>query len=734
LGVWALSSREKVAVLGGGPAGIAAAYELSATPELCERFEVTVYQPGWRLGGKCASGRKRSQSQRLEEHGLHLWFGFYDNAFRMMRATYKALERPASHPLATFGKAFERCDELVLYDRQGDAWHAIPFKWPRNDQHPGEDYPLPDIFEIAFRACDWAVSTWTALCADLVEGEEGPTRKRPGYLIDLANAALLSAGLDSERGGEHLLHLAHHLTRAYRLIGDVPVPQPLPGAGRLANVARRYALRSVALLVSRFRDWMWLRLASTIERQPDARMFFTMFDTFAAALTGLVVDGVLERGWDAINDRDLCDWLTAHGAKEITVGASPRERSPLLRALYDVAFAYPGGVIDAANAAAGTALNDLLRLAFSCRGSLFYRMAAGFGETIFVPLYELLQRRGVRFEFFHAATDLQLSQDGALIEQLRVVPQVALAKGPYDPLVEAGGLRCWPSEPLWEQLRDGEQHRRGAVNFELQVNPLRRRARTLKRGKDFDAVVLAIPIGALRPICGEIARRHEPFERMLGSSATVATQAIQLWTTKSPRALGWKHSNRAITGSYVEPLSTACDMSHLIEREGWAQSQRPAGLAYLCGVLEEQAGDTPESAAERVLENARAFIQRDLATLWPRAGRVGASVDWGVLAATRSNGPARLEAQYCRANTTGSERYVLTPAGSVADRLHADGSGVDNLMLAGDWTRNGLDAGCVEAAVMSGMQAARALIGHDRRFRGESQRWLTDRREHRSVS
>ena len=35
---------------------IAAAFELTATPELRARHHVTVYQPGWRLGGKCASG------------------------------------------------------------------------------------------------------------------------------------------------------------------------------------------------------------------------------------------------------------------------------------------------------------------------------------------------------------------------------------------------------------------------------------------------------------------------------------------------------------------------------------------------------------------------------------------------------------------------------------------------------------------------------------------------------
>jgi len=46
----------------------------------------------------------------------------------------------------------------------------------------------------------------------------------------------------------------------------------------------------------------------------------------------------------------------------------------------------------------------------------------------------------------------------------------------------------------------------------------------------------------------------------------------------------------------------------------------------------------------------------------------------------------------------------------VRDRLAADESGVDHLVLAGDWTRNGIDGGCVEAAIRSGMQAAQTLM------------------------
>ena len=55
--------------------------------------------------------------------------------------------------------------------------------------------------------------------------------------------------------------------------------------------------------------------------------------------------------------------------------------------------------------------------------------------------------------------------------------------------------------------------------------------------------------------------------------------------------------------------------------------------------------------------------------------------------------------------------------GSDKHRLRPDESGYDNLVLAGDWTDCGLNAGCIEAAVMSGLEAANALLGRGRFYR-----------------
>jgi uncharacterized protein with NAD-binding domain and iron-sulfur cluster len=49
--------------------------------------------------------------------------------------------------------------------------------------------------------------------------------------------------------------------------------------------------------------------------------------------------------------------------------------------------------------------------------------------------------------------------------------------------------------------------------------------------------------------------------------------------------------------------------------------------------------------------------------------------------------------------------------GSIRHRISPLDMSFDNLTIAGDWTRTGLDSGCIESAVISGRLAAHALSG-----------------------
>src|SRR5215470_3787339 len=111
----------EVAIIGGGCASIAAAFELTR-PQHQGKYHVTVYQVGWRLGGKGASGR--GPADRIEEHGLHVWLGFYENAFRLLRECYAELGRvPGQARFAHWDDAFHRSSYVgVAESSPSGAW------------------------------------------------------------------------------------------------------------------------------------------------------------------------------------------------------------------------------------------------------------------------------------------------------------------------------------------------------------------------------------------------------------------------------------------------------------------------------------------------------------------------------------------------------------------------------------------------------------------------------------
>src|SRR5205823_8432 len=77
-----------------------------------------------------------------EEHGLHIWAGFYENAFTIMRSVFKALNLPATDPIATIGDAFKRQNQIFYSEFTDNQWLPWPFWFqPEADEQvfPGRD-------------------------------------------------------------------------------------------------------------------------------------------------------------------------------------------------------------------------------------------------------------------------------------------------------------------------------------------------------------------------------------------------------------------------------------------------------------------------------------------------------------------------------------------------------------------------------------------------------------------
>ena len=167
-----------------------------------------------------------------------------------------------------------------------------------------------------------------------------------------------------------------------------------------------------------------------------------------------------------------------------------------------------------------------------------------------------------------------------------------------------------------------------------------------------------------------------------------------------------KGALQTIIDGFEEPLDTWADMTHLLPREAWGvRGPEVDRLLLRPGAGRRDARRLPGAGAAR-------WASVELTKLWTGAENRGHDgFQENDLYKQPDDTQNAFDAQYYRVNMFGSERYVLSTTGSLYHRLAPDDSGFPNLVLAGDWTRCGLNAGCVEAATMSGIAAAAAVTG-----------------------
>ncbi len=687
----------RVAIIGGGCAGMTTAFELTR-PELGGRYEVTVYQQGWRLGGKGASGR--GIHGRIEEHGLHVWMGFYENAFKLVQDAYRELDRdPSRCPIASWSDAFSPASEIgVAKAARSSDWSVWSTVFPPLAGLPGDGVsPSADDRSQPFSLRGYVHRVIEVLFA-LAQVAAGPSSKdRSPAPRDLERGP---KGLRAAAVGyvdAHVAMVQHQLETLARILAD----SALAGSETLTTIVRGIV---GALDAIRFRE------RDDLHRRRAAEVL----EVLAVSVVGCLREGVFRDadGFDAIDGYDFREFLQHHGASDAAVS------SPFVHGLYSLMFAYEGGDAARPRTAAGQALRGCLRMFFTYRGSLFWKMAAGMGDVVFGPLYEVLARRGVRFEFFHRLTNIGL---GAVansgpphVSQLDFDVQ-ARPKGVFSPLVDIGGVPSWPSEPDWSQLVDGDEHRRQRRDFESD-DPFRVASRKLHVQRDFDLVCLAVGLGEVPAVCKSIIETNGRWRRMIEHVQTVATHAMQLWMRVPMRELGWEKGPVTIT-AFVSPFDTWADMTHLIGREQWPSTTQPEAVAYFCNVLDEREirrRDAATPMSDHVRRLGEAFVADRLPSLWPRLLGADGHLRSDVFVSPFGDVPnseTGLGGQYYRANTSRSERYTLSLPGTPQYRISPLDRTYDNFTIAGDWTSCGLNLGCVESAVMSGMLAAHALSG-----------------------
>ncbi len=683
--------KRRIAVLGGGLGSLAAVEALTRAPDWQDHLELTVYQIGWRLGGKARSGRNARAHQRSEAFGHQVWWGCYDNAFAMLRRCYKELGRPAGAPLATFRAAWKPAETLSIATGLDERARLWPLTFAGNDALPGDGLPPPSVWGYVEILLPWIL--------DCI----------PGLHPDLSSYAALAPHWQDQARAllPALLRRAHNLGVAAFAAFDPQDPdydallrQAAPTSPLASRQRRAWAQ---PLVVGAEQSLRVLEAADTRALHPH---FVPILDLALAVVRGIIHDG-LDRnplGFSAADDHDLRAWLRHHGASASSVTC------PLLAGFYATLLAYRDGDPERPALAAGAGLRLLLRALLAHRGALYYTPQSDLGEVVFAPLYQLLRRRGVRFRFFHKVK--QLRSDGEHLTAIRVGRQVQLDPGvdEYEPLVTVKGIPCWPSRPHYEQIVLGDSPLIQALDFESPDSPEIEEF-TLRRGLDFDEVILGIPGPALPRVCAELTQQLPRWREALEHADAVATLGVQLWLSPSWAQLAGHTTPFAAGALPGASLPRWANRSTVIPHEGWAPEAWPAALAALDGTLREPASGQPTTTREFIRDTVGAWLREHPRRLWPEAALASTcELNWELLVDPAGRtGEHRLTAQHCWMLTAPSDRHTQSLPGGRVHRLRPDDSGLANLVLAGDWLTGGLDLGIAESAVIAGLQAARAL-------------------------
>lgn len=722
-----MTTKKKIAILGGGVSAMTAACYLTEKDNWQQEYDITVYQMGWRLGGKGASGRNAEYGQRIEEHGLHVWFGAYVNSFKTLEKVYSDLDRPSSVPLATFDQAFKPHSFIALEEKIQDNWKTWGIEFPIIPGNPADGNLDPNFWDLIQLIYYW-LKEFTTQMSHIKKHKTKTTAKEQGWFKHIVN--VLKTDIHKINDDIHATHqmmfsFFEKITHPERQVTDKQLAQQ--------HIKHQQALAGG---INWLKQWLEHEFAHQLDEDDNLRHLFIGADLAITSIKGIIADDVYHQGFAYLNQWDFREWLTLHGANvKYTVNSAP------IRGFYDLVFGYENGDFTKPNLEAGVSMLAMIRIGLCYHGGVMWKMQAGMGDVIFAPIYELLTKRGVNFEYFHKVDELIPNQNHTQIEKITVTQQVQLKDGHYNPFVDVNGLPCWPSTPNYNQIDDTQAGLLQSNHINLESHwshwPVVYKRhykqslpqKTLTLGVDFDQVIFGISVGGLEHICQQLLANDDALKTCSVEIKTVATQAFQVWTDVDYSALGFgavpKNGEEPILSGFVEPYDTWAAMNQLLCREDWPKECEPKNVAYFCSA--QTISDYPPASQynfpadckKLAKENALSYLTNDVHHLWPNVAQSG-NFDWSILTdQSAQTGEARFDSQYWRSNVDPSERYVLSVKNSSQYRLATNGTQYSNLFITGDWINTGVNAGCVEAATMAGMETSRAVCGYPKTINGE---------------
>ena len=322
-------TKTQIAIFGGGIGALTAAFELTEQDPEETRYDITIYTLGWRLGGKCFVGRDK-RDLRAVEHGLHVWAGFYDNAFDLVQRLYARLERS---PNEWRGK-FDGLNHFTAMEYVGDIWKPWLLQAPPNSLAPGIDLN----------------SSLTPLAL---------LRR----LLSWVERSFVDSLLSAFQEPSAQVNMQRRIASILQTPEGNGFPTPLSAIEALLITPESISLsdRIKAIeLVREFRNQV--QNAVGFAPKDDAtRRLDVLYDLAAGLISGILSDEVLSGGFDAIDQWEWSCWMERNGCRKESL------QSAVVNGCYDYVFGYARGI---RSVGAGVGTLALLRLLLTFKGSI----------------------------------------------------------------------------------------------------------------------------------------------------------------------------------------------------------------------------------------------------------------------------------------------------------------------------------------------------------------------------
>ena len=429
------------------------------------------------------------------------------------------------------------------------------------------------------------------------------------------------------------------------------------------------------------------------------------------------------------------EWIAKHST--VPEGTFVTNGSCWMQSAYDSSFAYEQGDTTSPRTAekpllgrptmgTGTVLRGALRLGLGYKGAMAWKFQTGCGEALVAPLYEVLRRRGVKFEFF------------SKVEHLGVATTTARHR--HHPDSAAGRSR-----PSAEGLPAAHRRQRCALLAgRAALGSDRQRRRGSRNGSriGLDSVAAAsspAPFAAASISITCCWRSPSGRCRRFAANSSRRARPGKPWWTRSRRC-GRRRSAVGQSGSRKPRLDGSKRArgyrrradGHVGRHGSVHRSRNVAGGRHSEGrlvlLLRDAGRSKPALVAGRRLSGTQLDAVRETSINFLTISRH--SSGRAHIHRTGSTGGCSSR-QLARPVTRAAGRTVCArrhrrlgslralPARQRRHRLKPGESGFRNLTLAGDWTENTINAGCMEATVMSGLAASRAIAGYPERIVGE---------------